>query len=440
MPRRVEDIIINDRRSVRSVRAEKPVERVRMPAERIRVTPPPIKDRPRKASRANKAKKISLLAFLAVVLIVAGTAYIASTYFSRATFTIVPVTIPVSVDNVTIVATGTSTSGYLRYEILKYSGVASTSIPAADGQYISAKASGAVVLYNSYSTQGQRLIAGTRFIGENGMTYRLPSSIFIPGYSSTNGSLVPGTIKTAVVADEAGAQYDMARANGTDMLKIAAYQGSPRYDTVYARLASDIAGGFAGAKKTVNQALLASTTKDIQDMLTKSLLVQAKAGVPADYVTYDNAYGTVFADPAIGGSTAHSATITVTGTLYSVIFKKTDLAAKLAGQGSIDRFGKSAYSISGLESLKFAITNPGTFRPAKANTLIARLNGNIELTGTVSIDGLRSKLAGLPLSGTQGVFASYSSVIDIAKSSGELFPSWSGAVPKDLNRISIILK
>ena len=41
---------------------------------------------------------------------------------------------------------------------------------------------------------------------------------------------------------------------------IVAYKGTPRYTTMYARIAGDITGGFVGKKKTVNPGTLASTT------------------------------------------------------------------------------------------------------------------------------------------------------------------------------------
>lgn len=450
MPRRVEDIIRSDKRSIRSVSVGRPKEEPEesreekarpAPAKRMRVTPPepPVRSRAAKERPSGKRKgtKISLIAFLAVVIAVGAAAFVASEFFSRATFSIVPLTVPVSVDNMTVVASGSPGASGLSYSVTPFTAIASTSIPAVDGAYTSSKASGSIVIYNSYNTEGQRLIAGTRFAADNGLIYRLTSSVFVPGYKPAGSTATPGSVRAAVVADQAGSQYDMGKDQGSGLLKVVAYQGSPRYDSIYARAASDISGGFAGARKTVNPAVLASTTADIQAALTKSLAAKALASVPDGYVTYDGAYTVSFAPAQIGGETAHAATVTVTGILYSVAFKKTDLAARLAGEQNIDKFGKSPYSVAGIESLRFAITNPGTFNAARKNTLIARLNGSMTLQGIVPVAQLRQQLAGLPLSQTRGVFAQYSSVIDMAKSSGELFPSWAGTVPKDENRILI---
>lgn len=438
MPRRIEDIVINDRRSIRSIPLEKAMRKA-APLHKIKVAPPPPIQESRKGPRNRNSRRLWLAIIIAVVLVVAGTALIASKAFSRATFTIVPVTAAVGVSNVTIVATGTSTPGYIKYDVIKYTGTASTTLPAADGPYISTKASGTVTLYNYYGAQGQRLVAGTRFAGDSGLVYRLSSSVFIPAYKGSGSAIVPGTIRAVITADDPGAQYNLKN-DGAMTLKIIAFTGGPRYENVFAKMHTDITGGFVGTKKTVNQALLASTTKNLESALLKALRAQAVAGVPSGYVTYDNAYGTSFAAPAIGGEAAKTATVAVTGTFYNVTFKRSELVAKLAGSANVDRFGNRPFSTEGLESLEFTITNPSTWRPAKANTLIARLNGNMKLKGTVPEKELKQKLAGLSLADTRAVFASYSPVIDISKSFGELFPSWAASVPKDENRISLLVK
>lgn len=455
MPRRVEDIVRSDRRTIREAQQDRPSAsrkpakaspsrseaEERVPLRRIKLTPPPPARAPRQRKPSSGGgRRLWLIISGAVIVLVASTAVISSVYFSRASFSIVPITVPVAVNNSTIVATGTTTAGYLKYDIGKYSGVASTTVPAIDGAYSSSKAAGSITLYNSYAAEGQRLLAGTRLANEYGFVYRLPSSVFIPGYKRSGSSIIPGTLRAQIVADASGAQYNMKRSDGTGELRIVAYKGGPRYETIFAKLYSDISGGYEGTKKTVDPKILASTTADLQAALKKALLNQAMASVPSGYVTYDTAYSTSFAAPLVGGSTPKTAVVTVSGTLYNVLFKKSDLVAKLAGPQNIERFGKGSFSTPGIESLRFLITNPDTFKPAKMSTLIARLNGTMSIKGTIPVKELKDKLAGKTLSETREVFASYSSVIDVGKSSGELFPSWASRVPNDEDRISIEVK
>jgi hypothetical protein len=143
-----------------------------------------------------------------IILVVAAIGFIASTYFSRATFTIVPKSIPVSV-NGTIVAQHTSaakTADSLTYETITVRSTATTTVPASDGPSISTKAQGKVTIYNTYSENSQQLIAGTRIANSSGRVYRLTGSVVVPG-SGSNRS--PGSVVATVVADQSGQAYNI---------------------------------------------------------------------------------------------------------------------------------------------------------------------------------------------------------------------------------------
>ncbi len=455
MPRRVEDIIRSDRRSIRDIPAEKeapspkkegkapalkpePVREV--PIHKLKVTAPIHVGNTGKSFAAPKKRKDMAKVWWAgavflVVGFVAVAGYVASIYFSRATFTVVPVTIPVPVDT-TIVATATSTPGYISYKTQAYTGSMDTAVQATTGAYTSAKAAGSITLYNSYSSDPQRLTAGTRISADGNLIYRLTGSVVIPGYTS---STKPGSLTVPIVADQAGAEYNMQRSSPA-IFHVVAYQGGPRYAAFTGRLATDVAGGFAGQKKVVDKTVLASSTAALQQSLTDQLVARAKAAVPDGYIMYDKAYKASFAPATLSGTTNDSATVTVNGTLYAILFRATDLTTKLAGAEKVSSFNAFPYRAPGLESLSFAITNGTDFSPAKENTLIARVKGDMKLVGIIPVDTLKTKLAGLSLAQTSAILKSYSSVIDISKSYGELFPSWSMSVPNDQSRISIVVK
>ncbi|MDB5239310.1 MAG: hypothetical protein JWO00_645 [Candidatus Parcubacteria bacterium] len=459
MPRRVEDIVRSDRRSIRDTPIDipeplkkggkapvpKPDIAREVPIHKLKVTAPihvgnAGKGFPDPAKRkARKARNWWLITSFLVIAFVAIAGYAASIYFSRATFTIVPVTIDAPVDT-TIVASATSTLGYLSYKTSTFTGSAKTSVPATTGAFSSTKASGVVTLYNTYSKDSQRLNAGTRLSSDSGLIYRLTGTVVVPGYTLTSKGITPGSLAVNVIADQAGAEYNIPKSNSALTFKIVAYQGGPRYAGFYGHPASDISGGFAGQKKTVDKTLLASTTANLQTALTAELLAKAKAAVPEGYIMYDNAYKTSFAPAAISGTTTDSATVALTGTLYGVLFKTSDLIVKLVGAEKVNSFNAFPYRAPGLESLSFVITNPSEFSPAQQGTLIAKVKGNVKLVGIIPVATLKQKLAGLSLAQTSAILKAYSAIIDIGKSSGELFPSWSMSVPNDESRISIVVK
>jgi hypothetical protein len=334
MPRRVQDIVPNTHRSIRDIPVERPVEIVApiqppkkkagRPVSMRKVDLEPEKEevvttssrkksldiqdgdqdevpikavRPKKRSGARKF----LYIVMGIVILVAIVGYIASVYFSRASFTIVPKVIPFTVDS-TYISQSIPGKGVLVYEIATIKGDSTGTVPATDGPKISTSAKGKVTLYNSYSAQSQRLIAGTRLSDDTGRVYRLASSVVIPGYTVSGSNTSPGTVSVMITADQPGQSYNVTKSDPVSDLKIVAYKGSAKYDSIYARLATDLTGGFVGAKKTISPATLASTTADLQSKLVAGLLTKLKSSVPEGVFA---AHGAVFlrlhrADPGAG--------------------------------------------------------------------------------------------------------------------------------------------
>jgi hypothetical protein len=389
---------------------------------------------PRQKRPRNRLKW--LLIALSTIVVVGIIGFIASSYYSKASFTIIPRSIPLSV-NGTFVAQAPTATSTLSYEVITVKGVASSTISATNGPNITSKAAGKVTLFNSYSNKPVRLVAGTRLSLDGALIYRLTGSVIIPGYADSSGTIVPGKVGASIAADQPGQTYNMARSDASGNLKIVAYQGGPRYDSVYATLLTDVTGGFVGMKKMIDPALVASTTAKLKASLVVSLLSEVKNAIPEGYIMYTNGYTSSFATPVVGGTAQNSATISLDGTVYGIIFKKNDLLAKFSGGQSATAFGDFAYTSPGLETLEITFTNLKDFSPAKKTALVLRIQGNLKMVGTVPVEDITKKLEGISLAGTQSVFKSYSSVIE--SSTGELVPPWA-KIPNNSKRISITVQ
>jgi len=467
MPRRVQDIVPNNHRSIRDIPIERnsiaaPIQPPKARANHSILTKKPdIKPRielkkreepeevpeeheplehpkqltsPRHHKRSRSFKPLILL--VSIIVAVAGLGYMASVYFSRAVFSIVPKTVPISV-NSTYIAQNTPGKSPLTYEIAAVKGTSSVTVVAADGPLVSTNAQGKVTIYNAYVPQTQRLIAGTRISDDTGRIYRLTSSIVVPGYTtSTAGAKIPGSIVTTVIADKPGQEYNITRNDSITDFKIVAYMGTPRYETMYARINTDIVGGFVGAKKTISPSVLASSTAQAQAQLKATLLAQVADTIPDDYIMYPDAYTTSFSAPQIGGTDPKSATVTVQGTLYGIIFNKKLLVERIAGEEAVATFEEFDFTTPGLESLDFSIANIKDFLAEKKNTLIIKLKGEAQLVGSIPVQDIKTKLAGLSLSDTADVLRSYKPVIDFDKGSGQVIPPWS-KVPSNTEHITI---
>ena len=457
MPRRVQDIIPANRRSIREIsvghtpkaspkeiareKAEekKSEESVKMHKDdrpiavrRMPITPPP--------TRREKRRFPWIASIIGAIIIIAGLSFALSGHFASATFTIVPKSVPVTVNGVYVIPATATAASPLAYGIMTITGNASTTVPATLGQNIQTKATGSVTLYNAYSSQSQKLVAGTRLADDSGLIYRLTSTTVIPGYTTSSGNTIPGSIAAAIVADQSGANYNISSSDPLSDFKVMAYKGTPKYTGFYARLASNITGGFNGARTTVAPNTLASTTADLSQSLSASLRARAIQSVPSGYITYPGAYVQSFTAPSVASidsNGTNSASVTVAGTLYSLIFKESDLAAFLASSSSTDTFGSMPYDTPGLDTLSFTIANPNTFSPAKKTSLVAKISGSFKLVGSVPVDALKKALAGVSLANTGNILKKYASVIDIQDSFGDIAPPWVSGVPSDISRISI---
>jgi hypothetical protein len=403
-------------------------------AEKLIEPPPPPPVHHRHTKKSGSLRWLMLT--LGIILIVGAIGFVASTYFSRATFTIVPKTVPVAV-NGTFVAQHASSAQAgegLTYETITLRSTATTTVVATDGPSVSTKAQGKVTIYNTYSESSQQLIAGTRIANSSGKVYRLTGSVVVPGYGANKA---PGSIVATVVADQPGQLYNLSKTDNVDDFKFLGYQGTPRYDYFYARLASDISGGYEGKKKTVADATLASSTATLKALLTASLTTQAEQAIQEGYIMYDSMHTIEFTEPRLGGDDPSKAELYITGVFTGIIFKKDKLASRLAGSQATKSFGSFTYDTPGMEELQFSIANVKDFSPERKTSLLVRGTGNFKIRGTIPVDEIKKKLAGVPLAYTQQILQDYAPIIQSA--SGELVPPWA-KVPTDPGRISVLLK
>jgi hypothetical protein len=151
---------------------------------------------------------------------------------------------------------------------------------------------------------------------------------------------------------------------------------------------------------------------------------------------FDKGYVAVFGAPIIGGN-ASSTNISLSGTLYGIIVPKNRLIEAFAGDQTISLFKSFSYTAPGLESVDSVITNLKDFSPTKKGALVIHAKGDMKIIGTIPVEEIKKKLAGLPLAKTQDIFKLYSPVIE--SGSGELAPPWA-KIPTDLKRLKVIVK
>lgn len=117
------------------------------------------------------------------------------------------------------------------------------SFAATGKKQIEKKAGGKIIIYNSYSSSPQPLIAGTRFQSPDGKIFKLTERIVVPGAQVVEGKIVSSNIETTVAADQPGSQYNIGPMS---RFSIPGFQGTPKEQGFYAESKEAMKGGFIG--------------------------------------------------------------------------------------------------------------------------------------------------------------------------------------------------
>lgn len=117
------------------------------------------------------------------------------------------------------------------------------SFPATGKKMVEKKASGKIIIYNTYSSESQVLVATTRFQAPDGKIFRLTERVLVPGAKIIEGKVVPSSIEAAVIADQPGVQYNIGPVSN---FSIPGFQGSAKYQGFYAESKDPMTGGFIG--------------------------------------------------------------------------------------------------------------------------------------------------------------------------------------------------
>lgn len=201
------------------------------------------------------------------------------TVFASATITVIPKSENLDVD-MKIAVANDAVEGSIRYEVLKLSKTKTISVPATGEEAVEIKATGKIMIYNNFSFEPQRLIVRTRFESPEGLIYRIPESVVVPGKSVKNGVETPGSIEVEVFADETGEKYNIKK---TDFTIPGFKSDANRYKNFYARSVTEMAGGFVGKRKTVlateKQAVLQNISSETEADLEKDLQLKVPGGL-----------------------------------------------------------------------------------------------------------------------------------------------------------------
>lgn len=381
--------------------------------------------RPRRPS-GGKSKMLIVVAVV-VVLIAALSVYGLSSFFESATVTIIPREQTVQASDLIIEGEKDAQAPAFAYTIATTEKIGVRTVPATGSSDVSESARGKIIIYNNHSATPQKLIKNTRFETPEGLVYRTPNSISVPGKTTKDGKSVPGSLEIEVVAYEAGEKYNIGLTDFT----IPGLKGDERFETLYARSKTPMTGGFVGKKAVVDKAVEEKNRTEMRAALEQGLKEAARAAIPAGFFAPDSliftSYTTEPSKTVEGG-----AELREKGTAYAILLPYGALAQKVAAS-LVGAYNNEAVSFESPEQLQITLDEK-IKEPWAESKLSFTLNGPAKLIWVVPMDEIKTELTGKAKDALEPILNAFPSVesADVV-----ITPVWNSSFPSDPARITI---
>lgn len=209
------------------------------------------------------------------------------------------------------------------------------SFPASGEGHREIKAKGIIYIVNAYDSSPQPLVVNTRFETPQGLIFRTTEPVTVPGATTTNGVLQPSRIAVSVVADQAGAQYNIGP---VEKFTIPGFSGSDKFNGFYGVSETAMEGGLVGIS-------MYPTEEDKEMARTKAEeTVRAQLGtflgtqIPEGFTIIEGSQHTQIENVNVNEETKEDGTfvVTVEGTARGIIFKESDVLEVLRLRAIID--------------------------------------------------------------------------------------------------------
>lgn len=321
----------------------------------------------------------------------------------------------------------------LNYQVLTLSKEAQTTIPLGTSTVstIDQKATGKITISNSFSSTDAVLIKNTRFQSQSGLIYRISEPVRVPGYTTKNGTIVPGTLDVTVFADEYGSKYNTNSGSFT----IPGFKNdTARYSKITAQLKTPITGGIAKNELDISLTAKEIALEQLHNEIKESLLKDIHKEKPADSVLYENAYKIVYTPETQTKTDNNTLTISTTGTIHAVVFNKTSLGRILLND-EVEVIGGEV-DIRGMENLIFTPKLSPEDKLWEQNPLKFKIEGTVNMVGKVDTEEIKKEIAGVTKSEAEKIMRKYSTIKEVDIS---IVPPWKTVFPKDPAKIKIVV-
>ncbi|MFA6253743.1 MAG: hypothetical protein WC640_00560 [Candidatus Paceibacterota bacterium] len=365
------------------------------------------------------------------LIIIAGIGYGLSSHFASVVVKVTPKQGRLLISNVYEATRGGQTG--LKFVLASnLQDEATLSIATTGKENVQDKASGRITIYNNYSGQSQPLVATTRFQTSSGLVYRTPTAVTVPGTTKNNqGQTVPGQIEITVIADKAGANYNIDPSD----FSIPGFKGSPKASKIYAKSKTAMTGGFIGERGKVSEVDKAKTEVALKKILTAKIVQKLKPQIPDDYILFEDAVVMNFTESILpSGDTPDKATFKMAVNATGILLNKEELSKYLAAQ-QVPDYQNEPVAITNWPELKFTLQNKDGLNIDSLEKIDFKLEGNGHLVWSFDEKSLKDKLRLATSNNYKEIFDKNFPTVQMA--SVIFSPPWIRTVPSDETKIKI---
>lgn len=321
--------------------------------------------------------------------------------------------------------------GELGYELLVLEEEGERVVGATGQEEVSERATGRITVYNEFSTNPQRLIKNTRFESPEGLIYRIPESVMVPGFTrDAEDNIVPGTIQVEVFSDGTGEQYNIPPARFT----IPGLEGSDQFDAMYAISEMEFMGGFEGMQFIIDEEELATTKQELHLELRDKLLARLPSERPAGLVLFDGAVTFLFDSLPSVQRGEDNALIKERGRLVVPLFNAENFSNYIAANTIVGYEGEDV-RLENPEQIAFRYPQATSTDITMSDIIGFNLAGNTRVIWIFDQEQLQNDLVGVAKTALPAVLGKYPA---IERAEAVVRPFWRQAFPDSTDQIEVI--
>ncbi|XKT74256.1 MAG: hypothetical protein ACJKTH_02795 [Patescibacteria group bacterium UBA2163] len=375
---------------------------------------------PPKLRAKNKRPSFGIFSVIIVILLIIGIVFgVVSTVFHRANVTIALKTYSIAVSES---FTATPNDLLFPYTSRTLSEEGEKMVPRSGTEDVEKRATGTITIFNKFSSSSQRLIANTRFAAPDGRIYRIQDPVVVPGYTTSNGEVTPGTLDVVVRAEEPGEEYNKSNITFT----IPGLKGTDQYEDMYAETKTALSGGFVGTQAIVSPEVRDAAIAELRSELDRTLRARFTEELGPDELFFPDTIDVTFIEQP-DSTVDDGALVTLRAEATAPIFNQHNVAQAIADTGGV-RY-ENPMRIENINELTILVKE----EPESA-AIELTVSGDVVLVGDYNKEQLLQDLAGQDRRNIGTVLSGYPAISDMTIS---VYPFWRGMLPQQEKNLKI---